>query len=147
MMKKLVLLALVSAASFVVPAVSMAQDAKLPEVNISGPSLAPEENQKFHYMDQTEFAKFKRAYELSNGDTLSLFSRSDLKYAKLGDGTWHAIVATGPNSFMSIDRQLKMEINLQSGDQVSGYLLMPATSPTVAGNDAAWASSVKVVFR
>jgi len=146
-MKKLILLALVSATSFVLPATAMAQEAKTPEVNISGPSLTLKGDQTVHYMDETEFAKFERAYDLSNGDTLSLFSRSNRKFAKLGDGRWHAIVATGHNSFMSKDRQLKMEINLQSEDEVSGYLLMPATSPTVAGNDVAWAPSVKVVFR
>ncbi|PRC93508.1 hypothetical protein S2091_1895 [Solimicrobium silvestre] len=146
-MKKLVLLALASAATFVLPAVVMAQEVKPPEVNISGVHLNHEENQIVQYMSDDEFYKFKQTYELSNGNTLSLFSRFNNKYAKLGDGTWHRIVATGPNSFVSKDHQLKMEINLQNDDKVSGYLLMPAASPAVAGNDVTSVAYVKVVFR
>jgi len=146
-MNKFTLPALASAASFVLSAVVMAQDVKPPEVNISGVPLNHDGAQLATYMSESEFAKFKRTYELSNGNTLSLFSRSDMKYAKLGDGTWHRIDATSPNSFISKDRQLTMEINLKDDDMVSGYLLMPATSPIIAGNDVTQLPLVKVVFR
>jgi hypothetical protein len=147
MMKKSILLALVSVASFVLPSAVMAQEVKPPEVNISGTPLNHEGMQIYPQMSESEFTKFKRTYELSNGNTLALFSRSDLKYAKIGDGNWHRIVATGPNSFISKDRQLQMEINVQNDETVSGYLLMPAAPSWVAGNDVTPLATVKVVFR
>jgi hypothetical protein len=151
MMKNLTLLALAGAATlvatFVSPVVAMAQDVKPPEVNISGVHVKRDENPMTRYMSEYEFTKFKRTYELSNGDTLSLFSRSNLKYAKLGDGNWHSIVATGSNSFVSMDHQLKMEINLKDDETVSGYLWIPASSPAVAGNDVTLLPTIKVVFR
>jgi len=146
-MKKSILLALASAAVIVLPAVVTAQDVKPPEVNISGVPLNQNEMRNSTPMSESEFAQFKRTYELSNGNTLSLFSRSNLKFAKLDDGTWHSIVATGPNSFISNDHQLEMKINLKDDDTVSGYLLMPAAAPAVAINDAAWLPGMKVEFR
>ena len=145
-MKKSILLALASAAVIVLPAVVTAQDVKPPEVNISGVPLNQNEMRNSTPMSESEFAQFKRTYELSNGNTLSLFSRSNLKFAKLDDGTWHSIVATGPNSFISNDHQLEMAINLQDDDKVSGYLLMPVTSSSVAVNDVTRLSRVKVEF-
>jgi|GEM_PF-2393891 len=150
-MKKSTLLALVSAASFTayfaLPAVAMAQDARPPEVNISGVPLNHDANHNYPIMSEYEFAKFKRTYELSNGDTLTLLSQFNMKYAKLGDGNWHRIDATASNSFVSRDRKLKMEINLKDDDTVSGYLWMPAAPPAVAGNDVTLLPTVKVAFR
>lgn len=145
-MKKSILLALASATAIVLPVVVMAQDVKPPEVNISGVPLTRDEIQSPTYMSEAEFAKFERTYELSNGNTLSLFSRSDTKYAKLGEGSWHRIVATGPNSFISNDHQLEMAIQVQNDDKVSGYLLMPVTSSSVAVNDVTSSSRMKVEF-
>jgi hypothetical protein len=147
MMKKSVLFALVSAAAFSLSAVVMAQETKPPEVNISGVPLNRDVMQHATQMSESDFAKFKRTYELANGNTLALFNRNDMKYAKLADGVWHSIVATGPNSLASKDHQLKMEINLQEDETVSGYLVMPATAPSVADNGAIEYQTVKVAFR
>jgi len=146
-MNKSILLALASAAALVLPAVVMAQDTKPPEVNISGVPLNLDAGQHVVHMSDSEFAKYKRTYELSNGNTLSLFSRADLKFAKLGDGAWHAIVATGTDSFASEDKQLKMEIHLQDDDVVSGYVLMRAETPSLAADGSLTYRSVSVAFR
>jgi len=82
-----------------------------------------------------EFYKFTGSYDLSNGKTLSLYNRGYKKFATLDGEVAHEIVATSSNSFVALDRQLKMKILIGAYGDVSGELYMVATPDHVAKGD------------
>ncbi|HSY29451.1 MAG TPA: hypothetical protein VK832_18215 [Burkholderiaceae bacterium] len=86
-------------------------------------------------MSSDEFSQFAGSYELSNGNSLALFSRGQLKFAAVHGGAWHEIVATSSNSFIAKDKKLQMTINHNANGDVSGELLMAAESGQVASGD------------
>lgn len=86
-------------------------------------------------MTQEEFYKFTGSYDLSNGRTLSLFTRGATKFAALDGEERHAIVATSSNSFVALDKQLKMRIEQGTNGDVSGELYMVAAPDHVASSD------------
>ena len=75
-------------------------------------------------MSRDEFNRYAGSYDLANGKSFSLFSRGLKKYAKLEGGVWHEIVATRENSFVSLDKQLRMTIVLADNGDASGELLI-----------------------
>jgi hypothetical protein len=94
--------------------------------------------QQDYRMLPREFAEFKGTYQLSDGNTLFLFSRmaGSHMYAKVQDQPEHEIMATAANSFVALDRQLRMRIDLQADGQASGELLMrvnPASASIAPG--------------
>ncbi|WP_295998658.1 hypothetical protein [Rugamonas sp.] len=85
----------------------------------------------YHKMWPSDYSNYIKLYSLSNGMTLSIFSRGDTMYAST-DHTWHKIVAVSPNTFVALDKQLKMHINLLDNDGASGDLLMVVPAQTLA---------------
>jgi len=77
----------------------------------------------YHKMWPNDYSAYLKTYSLSNGMALSIFSRGDTVYATV-DHIWHRIVATSPDTFVALDKQLKMHIQLLENDEVSGDLLM-----------------------
>ncbi|MBI3229250.1 MAG: hypothetical protein HYZ45_03430 [Burkholderiales bacterium] len=67
-----------------------------------------------------DFYQFKGSYELANGQVLSLTSQGRQMFAQIEGQDRHEIVATGRNSFVALDRQLKMRIDWQANGTVSG---------------------------
>lgn len=63
-------------------------------------------------------------YTLSNGQTLSIISRGTNMYAYVDQGREHKIVATGRDSYVALDRQLKMEIHLDEESGARGWVAM-----------------------
>lgn len=87
-------------------------------------------------MQRDEFQQFAGAYTLSNGQTLYL-RRVDKKYfARLDEQAEHQIVATASNTFVALDRQLKMSIDLERYGKASGELLIAAPRQDVADGSA-----------
>jgi hypothetical protein len=86
-------------------------------------------------MSPGEFSQFTGSYELSNGNSLAIFSRGQLKYAAVHGGEWHEIVATSSNSFIAKDRKLQMRIDHNANGDVSGELLMAVESDHLANGD------------
>lgn len=99
-----------------------------PELRITAPS-------KIYRMSPEEFYQFKGGYDLSNGMTLSLFSRGRWMYARLNDGERHEIVATSHNAFVAKDQQLQMRIDLHDNGDVGGELLMVVPSKTAQNSE------------
>ncbi|MFM2087383.1 MAG: hypothetical protein RLZZ237_2252 [Pseudomonadota bacterium] len=84
-----------------------------------------------HYMMREDFQQFAGAYELSNGDTLQLRAGGSM-YARIGDQQEHRIIATGRNSFVALDRQLKVRIDHNNDGSVGGELVMVVPAQQLA---------------
>jgi hypothetical protein len=114
---------------------AMAQSSSNETVTISGAKT--EKVQQNRAMAPDEFARFTGSYALSNGNSLALFSRGMKNYAALHGEAWHEIVATSSNSFVAVDKQLQMTIDRNANGEISGELLISASSDQVAANGAA----------
>jgi hypothetical protein len=77
---------------------------------------------KNYLISSDEFYHFKGSYSLSNGQVLSLFDRGPFMYARLMGEKWHRIIATAPNAFVALDKQMKMRIDLNENGDASGEL-------------------------
>jgi hypothetical protein len=139
-MKKFVLLTLLGAMTLT----SVAQTATKDEtVTISGSKA--EMMHATRSMSPSEFGRFTGSYELSNGNSLALFSRGLKKFAALHGEAWHEIVATSDNSFVAKDHQLKLDIYREDDGTVHGDLYLPRDVAQTADNQAGQ-QLVKVAF-
>ncbi|AIY43361.1 hypothetical protein LT85_4203 [Collimonas arenae] len=144
-MKNLFLLSLLSV-SFLASAAPPADQDNLP-VTISGIKeriVLPERYRKMH---PDEFYDYMRAYDLSNGMTLSVFHRGFKMYAALDDQVRHEIVAITPNTFVALDKQLKMTINLHDNNDASGELYMMVPARRLSNNAVAHKKLVRIALR
>ncbi len=75
-----------------------------------------------------DFDTYVGAYELSNGQTLTLTTHWTRMYATLDSGKRIEIVSTGKNSYVALNRQLKMTIDRRDDGEVKGelWLAQPA---------------------
>jgi hypothetical protein len=94
-----------------------------------------------------QFDDYKRGYTLSNGQTLYIRSLGSNMYAFVDNDQWHKIVAVAPNTFVALDRQLKMEINLHEDDGASGWLTMIVPSRQLSGGGFVPEKIVSVAMR
>jgi hypothetical protein len=101
-------------------------------VTISKPQLTIEIPARTYRMTPEEFYQFKGLYELSNGQTLSLFQRGNAQYAQVSDQERHKIVATADNAFVALDKQLQMRIDIKDNGDVTGELLMVVPAKTLS---------------
>lgn len=91
-----------------------------------------------HFMNAETFAPFRGGYELSNGQVLHLRnigSVGALIYARIDDQEEHRIVATGSHSFVALDRQLAIRIDLRNDGSVGGEVLMQMPAAKLASGD------------
>lgn len=104
-------------------------------VNIVGPRLTIEQPVPISRMWSQDYYDYKGSYSLSNGGTLSLFSRGRKMYANLEGEPAHEVVATASNTFVALDRKLKMTIDLLPNGEVRGQLLIVLPAERVASGD------------
>ena len=57
------------------------------------------------------------------------------QYAFVDNDHWHKIAAVAPNTFVALDRQLKMEIKLHEDGGASGWLMMALPSRQLSGGE------------
>lgn len=91
-----------------------------------------------HFMTAERFAPFRGGYELSNGQVLYLRNASSIgamMYARIDNQEEHRIVATANNSFVALDRQLAMRIDLRNDGSVGGEVLMQMPAEKLASGD------------
>ena len=91
-----------------------------------------------HFMSAEMFAPFRGGYELSNGQVLHLRnigSVGALMYARIDDQEEHRIVASGSHSFVALDRQLAIRIDLRNDGSVGGEVLMQMPAAKLASGD------------
>lgn len=94
-----------------------------------------------------QFHEFKGGYQLSNGMTLVLFNIGHGMYAKLGGQESHRIVATAANTFVALDKQLKMTIDLKENGEASGEVLFVAPALVHANGSVTNGQLIASTFR
>ncbi|WP_154668240.1 hypothetical protein [Pseudoduganella violaceinigra] len=85
------------------------------------------------YMSPDEFAKYKGAYDLSNGKTLYLVRRATRLFARVDEQSEHEITSAGTDKFQALDGKMVMELAFAQDDSVSGQLSYVDEMPAVAG--------------
>jgi hypothetical protein len=118
-------------------AVSFSGGAQTPQqgerVTIPGESHKIELPSRYYYMDSAEFDGYRGSYTLSNGQTLYLSSRGRTMYAEIDNQGDHRVVATGRNSFVALDRKLKMRIDWHDDGSVGGEVTMVVPRQVAGG--------------
>jgi len=125
-MKRLLLVALLGTLSLAAPAQTTQDNA----VTIRGYQI--ELPAVPHRMNIGDFDTYKGAYDLANGDVLSLRQFGKRIYAELGNGERRQLVAAAPNVFVALDRQLKVTLNRDSFGDFSGEVIMMAPRSDMA---------------
>ncbi|MES2104522.1 MAG: hypothetical protein V4634_10920 [Pseudomonadota bacterium] len=129
-MKKLVLISILSALSWSASAQTVSDS---DTVTISGAERTIALPDHYSNMWPDQFRDYLGAYSLSNGKILTVFSRGTRVYAKLQDQSAHQLVATAANTFVALDRKLKMRIELRDNGDVGGELLMAVPRESLSG--------------
>lgn len=125
-MKKISLIVLLAFAAPVV----LAQSASSPTVKVPAYNItAPE---KTVGKTSAGFDTYRGAYDLSNGQVLSLMNSGATMYAQLDDGSRHELAATGYGKFVARDLSMKITLERKADGDVGGEMLI-ARSPSVAG--------------
>ncbi|QKY03496.1 hypothetical protein G3257_15395 [Janthinobacterium lividum] len=91
-----------------------------------------------HFMSAERFAPFRGGYELSNGQVLYLRNAGSIgamMYARIDDQEEHRIIATGSDSFVALDQQLAMRIDLRDDGSVGGEVLMRVPAEKLASGE------------
>jgi hypothetical protein len=135
---------MLNALSFSAAAQSVPDDHTM---QITAPSFKIELPAHYRHMRQEDFSDFIRSYDLSNGMTLDLFQRGGQMYAAVSGQDRHEIVAVAPNTFVALDRQLKMTINLPENADANGELIMVVPAHSMAGGGVASEQLMRVALR
>lgn len=85
------------------------------------------------YMPADDFARYKGAYDLSNGKTLYLIRKATRMYAMVDQQTMHEITPTARDTFQALDGTMSMNLVRADDDTVSGHLSYIDETPAVAG--------------
>ena len=129
-MKTLLASAILALATCTAATAQMLPDSQ--RVVVPGNSLSIDLPARPHYMMREDFKQFSGSYDLSNGDTLELRRAGAAMYARIGKQQEHQIVASGRNSFVALDRQLKVRIDHKDDGTVGGELVMVVPSQQLA---------------
>lgn len=115
--------------------------------NQGGEQLRIDLPERYQRMWPEDYDDYKGAYTLANGQTLSIAARGMGMYARVDDGRWHKIVVAAPNTFVALDRQLKLELNLLGDERVAGWVTMVVPSTALAGGAPATERVVRLAMR
>jgi len=85
------------------------------------------------YVSADEFAKYKGAYELSNGKTLYLVRKHTRLFARVDEQSEHEIYRAGTGKFQAPDGMMAVDLVFADDDSVSGHLTYVDESPRTAG--------------
>ena len=85
-------------------------------------------------MQLTNFSSYQGAWDLSDGRVLALTTRGGHMYAEIEGMDKRELVAIGSNSFVAVDRSMRLNLARDMAGEVSGEVLLPLANP-VAGLD------------
>jgi hypothetical protein len=102
---------------------------------------------RYQRMWPEEYDDYRGAYTLANGQTLSIAARGTAMYARVDDDRWHKIVVAAPHTFVALDRQLKLELNLLGDERVSGWVTMVVPARQLADGAPAPERVVRLAMR
>lgn len=120
---KIINFAAVAGMLAVVPLIQ-AQEQDTVSVPVRANELRIDLPENYRKMWPADYDTYKGRYSLANGQTLSIVSRGLNMYAHIDDDQWHKIAVAAPNTFVALDRQLKMEINLVERGEPKGWVIM-----------------------
>lgn len=80
----------------------------------------------------TNFDIYKGAYDLSDGRTLYLTKRGPSMFAEVDGRDKVQVIASNMNTFVAVDRSMKLDLGLNLDGEVRGDVLL-ASPTTVAG--------------
>ena len=98
-------------------------------------------------MGADDFAQFKGVYDLSNGQSLAMIRQGQRMFVLVDGQDKREIVATSHNSFVALDKQIKVRIDLQTSGLVSGEVYMRRTLPANAQADQTTTQWVQLALR
>ncbi|MES2015084.1 MAG: hypothetical protein V4484_01210 [Pseudomonadota bacterium] len=117
-MKRMILFALLGGLSLTAPA----QTAEDSQVRVRGYQIElPVNPVPLHRIDVT---KYKGGYSLANGEELFVGQSGRHLYATVGGRPAKELVASRLNEFVSLDRELKISLDIDDLGDASGYILM-----------------------
>jgi hypothetical protein len=125
MMKKLLILMLLGAVA--VPALAQVAPE---EITVRGYQI--EVPSQTYRMFAEEFGEYKGGYDLSNGQDMVMTQVGRRMYAKVADGEYHELVAAAPGVFVARDRTLKITIERDKLDRITGEVLMVPSNALAA---------------
>lgn len=86
-----------------------------------------------YHMSEAALYTFKGGYDLSNGKSLTVFSRNNALYAEVDNEGRHRLVPASANTFVTTDRQLKLELNDHDDGTITGALTMVVPATQISG--------------
>lgn len=147
-MKKLILAVLLAAASAGAGAQSTPATSEEERVTVTRPSpLRIEVPEHIRRFSRDDFEPYRAAYDLSNGSTVTLSRIGNRMYAEIDTLGQHEVVGAASNTFVALDRQLKLRIDLDRNGGAGGELLMVVPQNQVAGTPPAEPQYLLVAFR
>lgn len=123
-MKIIIFAALAGTLALAPASYAQQQEQETTSVSVPAPELSIELPASYKKMWPDRYDEYRGSYKLANGQMLSIRSFGYNMYAYVDHDRWHKIVAVAPNTFVALDRQLKMEINLAEDEQASGWVTM-----------------------
>jgi hypothetical protein len=95
-------------------------------------------------MFEGDFRPYQGWYDLSNGQTMRLRGYGNRIFVELDDGPRTQLVAASANTFVAVDRSLKMTLKHGDFDDVTGEVLM-AVPTQAAQADGSHIQMVRLV--
>lgn len=93
-------------------------------VTIPAPRLTIDLPARIYHMDRSELREFRGTYELSDGRLLKLRGNDYMMYGEVGNEGEHRLIAANRNTFVALDRKLKVRIDLADSGEAGGEVLM-----------------------
>ena len=143
-MKKLLFAAALAAISLGAGAQSATEEER---VTVTRPQLSIEVPDHIRRFSKEDFEPYVMAYDLSNGSSVTLTRTANRMYAEIDKLGRHEIVGAAANTFVALDRQLKLHIDLDRDGGATGEVLMAVPQPQVAGALPAEPKYLLVAFR
>ncbi|MRW91232.1 hypothetical protein GJ699_14655 [Duganella sp. FT80W] len=93
-------------------------------VMIPAPRLSIDLPARHYFMERTQMKEFRGEYTLSNGQTLTLSGNDYAMYAEVSGQGKHKLVAANRNTFVALDRKIKVQIDRSPDGDIGGEVLM-----------------------
>jgi uncharacterized cupredoxin-like copper-binding protein len=116
-------------------------------VTVTRPQLTIEAPDHIRRFSKDDFEPYRAAYDLANGSEITLTRTGNRMYAEIDKQGKHEIVGTASNTFVALDRQLKLRLDLDRDGGAKGELLMAVPQTAVAGQAPAEPQYVLVALR
>lgn len=144
---KTICLAVVVGGLALSPALRAQQSDESMRVPVPATQLRIELPAAYYKMWPEDYRDLMAQYSLSNGQTLSIVARGLSMYAFVDQDRPHKIVTTARNTYVALDRQLKLELDRQAEDGAHGWLTMVVPARKLADGRLLPEQTVQLALR